>query len=110
MTDAQLYNSQHSFSANVNGIYLDDSKIAGFVSFASSSTLYLFNLNLNSGNYAAAAKVWSYRHIRNGVSIRDIVPCYPKSDSKPGMFDLVTNEFFTNAGTGEFLYGIEGEL
>lgn len=110
VTDAQLYNSQHSFSANANGIYLDDSKIAGFVSFASSSTLYLFNLNLNSGNYAAAAKVWSYRHTRNGVSIRDLVPCYRKSDSKPGMFDLVTNEFFTNAGTGEFLYGIEGEL
>lgn len=109
VTDAQLYNSQHSFSANANGVYLDGSKIAGFVSFASSSTLYLFNLNLSGGNYAAAAKVWSYRHTRNGVSIRDLVPCYRKSDSKPGMFDLVTNEFFINAGTGEFLYGIEGE-
>lgn len=109
VTDAQLYNSQHSFSANANGVYLDDSKVAGFVSFASSSTVYLFNLNLSSGNYVAAAKVWSYRHTRNGVSIRDLVPCYRKSDNKPGMFDLVTNEFFTNNGTGEFLYGIEGE-
>lgn len=41
----------------------------------------------------------------NNVLVRDYVPCYRKADGKPGMYDLVTETFFTNAGTGEFLYG-----
>ena len=36
---------------------------------------------------------------------RDFIPCYRKSDNKPGMYDLVTDTFFTNAGTGEFTVG-----
>lgn len=36
---------------------------------------------------------------------RDLISCYRKSDNKPGMFDVVTNTFFTNAGTGEFIVG-----
>lgn len=36
---------------------------------------------------------------------RDYIPCYRKSDNKPGMYDLVTNTFYTNAGTGEFTVG-----
>lgn len=35
----------------------------------------------------------------------NLIPCYRKQDSKPGMYDLVSGEFFTNAGTGEFLVG-----
>lgn len=42
----------------------------------------------------------------------DLVPCYRKSDNKPGMYDLcnsicpLTNSpFYINAGTGEFLVG-----
>ena len=32
------------------------------------------------------------------------IPCYRKSDNKPGLYDTVTKEFYTNQGTGEFLY------
>lgn len=32
------------------------------------------------------------------------IPCYRKSDYKPGLYDTVTKEFYTNQGTGEFLY------
>lgn len=37
--------------------------------------------------------------------IADYVPCYRKSDSEPGMYDLVSKTFYTNQGTGEFLVG-----
>ena len=37
----------------------------------------------------------------------EYIPCYRKSDNEPGMFDLVTNTFFTNAGTGEFTVGAD---
>lgn len=38
----------------------------------------------------------------NGIVVRDMVPCYRKSDVKPGMYDLVGKRFYTNAGRGEF--------
>ena len=51
------------------------------------------------------AKIYYFRlHTSRGLA-RDFVPCYRKSDSKPGMYDLVTDTFFTNAGTGEFIVG-----
>jgi len=46
------------------------------------------------------AKIWN-----KGDLVRDLIPCYRKSDNEAGMYDLVTETFFTNAGTGEFLYG-----
>lgn len=38
----------------------------------------------------------------NGIVVRDMVPCYRKADNKPGMYDLANNQFYTNAGTGDF--------
>ena len=37
--------------------------------------------------------------------IREYIPCYRKSDGKIGMYDMASGQFFTNAGTGEFLKG-----
>lgn len=37
--------------------------------------------------------------------IADLVPCYRKSDNEIGMFDMVSRQFFGNAGTGTFLKG-----
>lgn len=101
--DEQQYDSKHAFIANENGAYLDSVMIANFASFASTSTLYLFNLNLSGGNYACDAKVWSYKHTRNGVLIRDFIPVLDWND-RPCMYDKVTDELFYNQGTGEFLY------
>lgn len=41
-----------------------------------------------------------FKFRRGGKLIGDFIPCYRKSDNVPGMYDLVTNVFFTNAGTG----------
>lgn len=48
----------------------------------------------------AYVKIWS-----NNIIIRDFIPVLRKSDSKPGMYDLVSGQFFVNQGTGEFSYG-----
>ena len=39
------------------------------------------------------------------VAIFCFIPCRRKSDNKPGMYDTVSGEFFTNQGTGEFICG-----
>lgn len=35
----------------------------------------------------------------------NFIPCYRKSDVKPGLYDLVNNVFYTNQGTGDFIKG-----
>ena len=37
--------------------------------------------------------------------LRDLVPCYRKSDNVIGMYDIVNDVFYTNAGTGTFIKG-----
>ena len=47
-----------------------------------------------------SGKMYRFTLYNNLATILDYIPCYRKSDNKPGMYDLVTNTFFTNAGTG----------
>lgn len=43
----------------------------------------------------------------NGVPVRDLYPALRKSDNKPGMYDRITKQFFTNDATSgnDFNYG-----
>ena len=38
-----------------------------------------------------------------------LYPVYRKSDSKPGMYDIINNRFYTNQGSGEFFVGPDKE-
>jgi len=65
----------------------------------------LFQIN-NYPIYKFAGKVYSAKtYDSDDVLINDFVPCYRKSDSKPGLYDLVKQTFLTNQGTGEFTVG-----
>lgn len=103
VADNQIYGDKHTFTANKNGVFLDGKKVADYKSFISSSTIYLFNLNLNGGNYSASAVIWSYKHTRNDTLIRDFIPVLDMDD-KPCMYDKVGGNLFYNKGTGEFNY------
>lgn len=49
--------------------------------------------------------VYDFKLYENDNLVRHYIPCYRKSDKKPGLYDIVNNVFYTNQGTGEFLYG-----
>ena len=72
-----------------------------------SISLILFRAHYRNGRYygRATSRIYEFRYYRNGEMICSLVPCYRKQDSKPGMYDLVTSTFLTNAGDGEFLVG-----
>ena len=40
----------------------------------------------------------------NDIKVRDFIPALRDLDSKPGLYDIVNDVFYTNAGTGEFQY------
>lgn len=65
----------------------------------------------NSNNVALQTnmkmKLYSCQMYYEDTLIRNFIPCYRKSDNEIGLYDLVNNQFYTNAGTGVFLMGTE---
>lgn len=59
-----------------------------------------------SGNYYYAnAKIYSCTFEQNNTLVRNLIPAKRISDNELGMYDLVSNTFLTNAGTGTFTGG-----
>ena len=86
----------------LNGVsYGDDYNV---VAFETPQNLKLFGFD-NGGTMGygqvdiARCKLWD-----NGVLIRDLVPC-KNASNVVGMYDLVNDAFYQNAGTGDFVVG-----
>ena len=52
-----------------------------------------------------SGKIYYSKLYNNNILVFDGVPCYRNSDNEIGMYDLVSNTFFTNQGTGTFNVG-----
>lgn len=50
----------------------------------------------------ASTKIYGFKIYMDNIVIREFVPCYRVADNVKGMYDMVTEQFFENAGTGEF--------
>lgn len=48
---------------------------------------------------------WAKFYDSSNTLVRDYIPCYRKSDNKPGMYDLVNNTFNVSANSYEFTLG-----
>ena len=75
--------------------------------FVDTETFALFRAKGRAATnyYYANARIYSVSFIQNGTLIRNMIPCYRKSDNVIGMYDIVNNTFYTNAGTGTFNKG-----
>ena len=73
--------------------------------FQSELPMYILSCNVK-GSPGAGAQGNLYRMTikENDLIVRDFIPCYRKSDSKPGLYDIVNKQFYTNAGSGEFSF------
>lgn len=49
-----------------------------------------------------STKIYGYKIYMDNIIIRELVPCYRISDGVKGMYDMVTDQFLVNSGTGEF--------
>ncbi|MBO4683275.1 MAG: hypothetical protein J5611_01705 [Alphaproteobacteria bacterium] len=56
-------------------------------------------------NAGANIKLYEMQISKNSRVIRNFVPAQRDSDGELGMYDTVSNTFFTNSGTGEFVAG-----
>ena len=71
-----------------------------------SLTLFARHNNNDGKSMSGTKRVFSCKISKAGNFIRDFYPALRKSDNKPGMYDRITKQFFTNQGTGEFNYEI----
>ena len=87
--------------------YLNDEEIhsANNTGDYTSTTLRIFSLgNQIDSNYCNAnARVYYLRLYDGTTLVRNFIPCYRKSDHKPGLYDTVNGVFYTNQGSGEFV-------
>ena len=59
----------------------------------------------NPNKYFILARVYNLQIFDNNNLVRYFIPCYRKSDSVIGMYDIVNGVFYTNQGSGTFLKG-----
>lgn len=64
-----------------------------------------FKLFAARSSYNAIARIYYTRISNQGIMIRDLVPCYRKTDGVIGMYDIANNAFYTNQGSGNFSKG-----
>ena len=102
--DEQLF-----FITNDQGGVGDDTVSFDSGTFQSSYNMYLFGVNnRNALQYPADMQLMDCMIYDGDTFIRNYVPC-ETPDGDIGLYDLVTNEFYGNAGTGAFIAGPEVE-
>ena len=71
--------------------------------------LHFFGRNYQGGNNMnAGGKAWRTKwYLKKDVLTADFVPCYRIFDSVAGLYDVVNNIFYTNAGSGTFIVGAD---
>lgn len=76
--------------------------------FSSVLPMVLFAANLNTGvQDFSAYKLYSCKIYDNAQLVREYIPCR-NPDGVIGLYDLVNQNFVTNAGTGTFIAGEKG--
>lgn len=73
------------------------------------NNLYLLGQNYNgTARFGGVRTVSKFKYYdKDNKLICDLIPCYKKSNSEIGMYDVVRRTFLTNAGTGSFVRGAD---
>ncbi|MBP9999512.1 MAG: hypothetical protein KBT14_02315 [Proteobacteria bacterium] len=89
------------------GTYYVNGLNTGLKRTVSGYNAYIFAANRqNVANHFATGKMYKFSATKNNEEIMNLIPAQ-NSSGIVGMFDTVTNTFFTNSGTGEFIAGPE---
>lgn len=101
----------YNFRDGVGGLDFDGKHINSAPSKSVDDNEYkLFNiLDDASAQYGCACKLYGLQMWHYGNLIRNLIPCYRKSDNVIGLFDTVGMTFYTNKGTGSFTKGANVE-
>lgn len=66
--------------------------------------IYVFSLT-NENQTHNGMRLYSLKFYKGEELIRNFIPCYRKNDGVIGLYDMVTQEFYTNSGSDNFTSG-----
>lgn len=95
--------NRHIVDVNKNVCTLDGSVLytKDYEEFVGAYTIHIGAVKA-AGMYEGRAKIYSCKIYDNETLVRDYVPCI-NTDGEAGMWDKVNNQFYGNAGSGEFV-------
>lgn len=91
--------------------YINENKVISGNTYSNLGAIlpiYIFALNRNGITEHTTFENMKIKYLRFYVGhgdVMNLIPCYRKSDNVAGMYDLVSKQFFTNAGSGSFVVG-----
>ena len=99
---------RHKMEYKNGAFYIDNAKMGDYAMVQASTkhSVFLFAESTDGAIYGGT-DMYLYRFTvsEKGKVLHDFVPCYRKSDSVAGMYDIVGRKFHTNIGTGTFVVG-----
>ncbi|MBR3423660.1 MAG: hypothetical protein IKG80_04140 [Clostridia bacterium] len=101
------HTSQSVYTATVDGTDQYSCSVQSPRTLVKKLGIFAVNYNdrdaysISTGGQIAALAFWE----SGADPVHYYVPCYRKSDNEIGLYDLVTDDFLTNAGTGTFRKG-----
>lgn len=98
-------------TSNDKRVEIDGVRVKSFTSQVQTGLgIYIFYANnpANEQMFPCEAKIFSFK-AKDAIANKDyhLIPCYDKKTLIAGMYDIVNDVFYTNAGTGEFLVGMD---
>ena len=97
------HNKNNILVTNANGQTIASHSF-NYTAFTCPRNLALFAINRSTA-IAGQTRIYSCQIYNDTTLTFDLVPCYRKSDNVAGLYDLVNNVFYTNAGSGVFTVG-----
>lgn len=106
-----FYNVFHTCVINSTGCTIDSTYSVSYNGTVGSenqaSKIALFARTSASGQLErfTSRRIRVFQIREGGVLVTNLIPCYRKSDDVIGMYDTVSDTFYTNAGSGVFTKG-----
>lgn len=75
--------------------------------FETPGTVYVMGYNSTGGAFTGKQRCYSFEMVKDGATVRSLVPAKRDSDGAVGFYDLVSGQFLGNNGTGTFIAGPE---
>lgn len=112
VSHSEIYNKRSKLIFDTSTISLDiEGNVHNYTSqigSASYSSLPIFAFSCNTNNSSSlisAMELYSLKIYESNTLVKNFIPVKKKSNNEIGLLDLVTNTFYSNSGTGTFLYG-----
>lgn len=105
-TNYILSGTRYTLSFGKNGLIVDNVSRKTFNddTFTCGNTCHIFKANGSS--LFVTAKLYNFQISKNNAIVMELVPCYRKVDGEIGLYDLISDTFFSNASSsGAFVKG-----